>query len=29
MQIGKVGFELGRELVDGAYTLEKIITKIS
>jgi hypothetical protein len=27
MQIGKAGFELGRKLVDSAYTLEQIVTK--
>lgn len=29
MQIGKVGFKLGRKLVDSAYPLEKIVTKMS
>jgi hypothetical protein len=26
MQIGKAGFELGRQLVDSAYALEQIVT---
>jgi hypothetical protein len=28
MQIGEVGFELGCEVVDSAYTLEHIVRKI-
>jgi hypothetical protein len=29
MQVGEVGFELGREFVDSAYTFEKIVTKMT
>jgi len=29
MQIGKVGFQLGRKLFDSTDTLKKIVTKMS